>query len=103
MSSWSPPARHRYIDRIPDRRVAGVLSLALSPLAPCAPRVQAVVVELCKMNRPTFAWSFERSQVYVVGVALLVLLAHSEEKSDIRRGDLHASLWRCCMDTVEVE
>jgi len=44
------------------------------------------------MDRPTFVWSFERSHVYEVGAALLVLLACPEEKSDIQRGELHASL-----------
>jgi hypothetical protein len=36
------------------------------------------------MSRPTFVWSFERSQIYEVGAALLVLLALPDEKSESR-------------------
>jgi hypothetical protein len=44
------------------------------------------------MDRPTFVWSFKRSQVYEVGAALLVLLAYPNEKSETRSDELHASL-----------
>lgn len=44
------------------------------------------------MDRPTFVWNFERSEVYEIGAALLVLLAYPDDKSDAEMGDLHASL-----------
>jgi hypothetical protein len=44
------------------------------------------------MERRTIQLSFQQSEVYEVGAALLVLLACPQEKSEARLGDLQASL-----------
>lgn len=55
------------------------------------------------MERRSVHLSFEGNEVYEVGAALLVLLSCPVEKSEIRNGDLHASLcalapWRRYLD-----
>ena len=55
------------------------------------------------MERRSVKLSFQRSEVYEVGAALLVLLSYPVEKSETRNGDLHASLcalalWRRYLD-----